>query len=145
MGRGLATKFHELKTKRRMAHSMASGPSNQVSDLESESKLSSTEELIRELINTGQKIFSFELSMILKSEPTKEGLRQLDLNCREVLSRLRTLNGAEGLTESVASWKLFKNNLPAAPKDQVRGKRIKTNNLADFLPIYGPRIGDEIP
>lgn len=137
--------MEKLKTKRRMAHSMASGPSNQVSDLESESKLSSTEDLIRELINTGQKIFSFELSMILKTEPTKEGLRQLDLNCREVLSRLRTLNGAEGLTESVASWKLFKNNLPAAPKHQVRGKRVKTNNLADFLPVYGPRVGDETP
>ncbi len=137
--------MEKLKAKRRMAHSMASGPANRVSDLESESKLSSTEELMRELINTGQKVFTFELTFILKSDPSKEGLRQLDVSTRELLSRLRSLNGAEGLVESLAGWKIFKNNLPGAPKAQVRGKRIKTNNLADLLPLYGPRLGDAIP
>lgn len=135
----------KLKTKRRMAHSMASGPAGQVSDLESESKLSSTEELIRELINTGQKIFSFDMSFVIKSEPTKDGLRLLDVYSREILSKFRTLNGAEGLLESIASWKIFKSNLPGAPRDQIRPKRVKTNNLADFLPLYGPRTGDSIP
>jgi len=107
--------------------------------------LSSTEELIRELINTGQKIFSFDMSFIIKSEPTKEGLRLLDVYSRDILSKFRTLNGAEGLLESIASWKIFKNNLPGAPRDQIRPKRVKTNNLADFLPLYGPRTGDTIP
>jgi type-IV secretion system protein TraC len=140
-----SSEMDKLKTKRRMAHSMASGPANQVSDIESESKLSSTEDLIRELINTGQKIFTFDLSFILKSDPSKEGLRLLDNYTRELLSRFKTLNGAEGLLESIAGWKIFKNNLPGAPKAQIRGKRVKTNNLADFLPLYGPRLGDAIP
>jgi conjugal transfer ATP-binding protein TraC len=42
-------------------------------------------------------------------------------------------------------WVIFKNTLPGAPKEMVRAKRMKTNNLVDFLPVYGPRLGDEKP
>lgn len=41
-----------------MAHSMASTQSGKASDLESESNFSSTEELIRELLNSGQRIYA---------------------------------------------------------------------------------------
>src|SRR5690606_30592269 len=35
--------------------------------------------------------------------------------------------------------------LPAAPLSLERARRMKTNNLADFLPVYGPREGDRDP
>ncbi|MBY0316102.1 MAG: ATP-binding protein [Bdellovibrionales bacterium] len=140
-----AHEMTKLQQKRKMAHSMAVTQGNKASDLESESKLSSTEELIRELLNTGQRIYAAQMTIVLKSEATAEGAKKLNREVREVLSRFRGLQGAEGLEETVGAWRILKNNLPAAPISLERARKMKTNNLADFLPVYGPREGDKNP
>lgn len=140
-----ASEMAKLQQKRKMAHSLAMNNSNRASDLESETKLTSTEELIRELLNTGQRIYASQLTIVLKEEATPEGLKALQRQTREVLSRFRSLQGAEGLEETVGSWKIFKGDLVAAPIKQERARKLKTNNLADFLPVYGPREGDFDP
>ena len=53
-----------LQARRRMAHSMSVTQGGRATDLESEARLHSTEELLRELINTGQKIFYFQMSVL---------------------------------------------------------------------------------
>ncbi len=135
----------KLQSRRRMAHSLAAGSSQRPTDLENESKLNATEELLREILNSGQKIFSFQFRILLKTPNTKDAKRNLERMTREVLSRLRSLSGAEAISETVGAWKVFKSDLPFAPVELIRGKRIKTNNLADFLPLYGPRRGDDDP
>lgn len=140
-----ADEMSKLQQKRKMAHSLAVTSGNKASDLESETKLSSTEELIRELLNSGQRIYAAQLSIILRAPATDEGNKKLNRQVREVLSRFRSLNGAEGLEETVGAWKIFKGNLPAAPKSLERAKKFKTNNLVDFIPLYGPREGDDDP
>jgi type-IV secretion system protein TraC len=134
-----------LEQKRRMAHSLSSSSSNRVSDLESESRLSQTTDLIREIIETGQRIFQAELMIILRDTATKEGERRVNLHTKEILSKFKTLSGSEGVQETVGSWKIFKSNLPLAPMSLVRAKRMKTNNLVDFFPLYGASMGDETP
>jgi type-IV secretion system protein TraC len=140
-----AEEMAKLQQKRKMAHSMAMTSGNRASDLESETKLSSTEELIRELLNTGQRIYAAQLTIVLKSSATNDGNKILNRQVRDVLSRFRTLQGAEGLEETFGAWKITKGNLPAAPINLERARKIKTNNLADFLPVYGPREGDKDP
>lgn len=140
-----ASEMSKLQQKRKMAHSMASTQVGRASDLESETKLNSTEELIRELLNTGQRIYSAQMSLILREKADAEGEKALDRQVREVLSRFRALQGAEGLEETVGAWKILKGNLPAAPVYLERARKMKTNNLADFLPVYGPREGDRDP
>lgn len=135
----------KLHQKRKMAHSLAMTSGNKVSDLESETKLSSTEELIRELLRTGQRIYAAQMSLVLRAPATDEGVKKLNRQVREVLSRFRSLQGAEGLEETVGAWKIFKGDLPAAPLRLERAKKFKTNNLVDFIPIYGPREGDDDP
>lgn len=135
----------KLNQKRKMAHSLAMTSGNKVSDLESETKLSSTEELIRELLSTGQRIYAAQMSLILRAPATNEGVKKLNRQVQEVLSRFRSLQGAEGLEETVGAWKIFKGDLPAAPLRLERAKKFKTNNLVDFIPIYGPREGDDDP
>lgn len=135
----------KLQQKRKMAHSMAVTSGGKASDLESESKLSSTEELIRELLNTGQRIYAVQMCLVLKAPATPEGAKKMNREVREVLSRFRALHGAEGLEESVGAWKILKGILPAAPIKLERARKMKTNNLADFLPVYGPREGDRDP
>lgn len=134
-----------LEQKRRMAHSLANSTSNRVSDLESESKLHQTTDLIREIIETGQRVFQAELGLILREENTIQGRKALNLKTKDVLARFKTLSGSEGLQETVASWKIFKSELPFAPLNLVRMKRMKTNNIVDFLPVYGASRGDEKP
>ena len=135
----------KLQQGRRTAHALSSTNSNKVSDLESESKLSQTTALIREIIETGQRIFSAELVVILRGENSNGGQKILNQQTKEVLSKFRNLSGSEGLQETVGSWKIFKSNLPLAPMNLVRGKKMKTNNMVDFLPLYGPSIGDDVP
>jgi conjugal transfer ATP-binding protein TraC len=134
-----------LEQKRRMAHSLSSSASHKVSDLESESRLQQTTDLIREIIETGQKIFQVELAIVLREPHTKDGLRRLELHSKSVLSKFKALSGSEGCQETVGSWKIFKSNLPLAPMSLIRSKRLKTNNLVDFLPLYGAATGDEKP
>jgi conjugal transfer ATP-binding protein TraC len=140
-----AAEMSKLQQKRKMAHSMAVTQGGRASDLESESKLSSAEELIRELLNTGQRIYAVQMSLVLRAPATPEGSKRLNRNVREALGRFRSLQGAEGLEETVGAWKVAKGVFPAAPLTLVRARRMKTHNLADFLPIYGPREGDATP
>lgn len=135
----------KLQQKRKMAHSLAVTSGNKASDLESETKLSSTEELIRELLSTGQRIYAAQMTITLKAPACNEGQKILNRRVREVLSRFRSLQGAEGLEESIGAWKIFKGNMIGAPVKLERAKKFKTNNLVDFLPIYGPRLGDDDP
>lgn len=135
----------KLQQRRKMAHSLATTHGANASDLESESKLSATEELIRELLNSGQRIFATQITVLLKAPANGDGARTLNRQAREVLSRFRMLQGAEGLEETVGAWKVQKTTLPGAVLSLERGRKMKTNNLADFLPVYGPREGDLVP
>jgi type-IV secretion system protein TraC len=140
-----ANEMAKLQQKRKMAHSMAVTHGGKATDLESETKLSSTEELIRELLNSGQRIYAAQMSLILRAPASIDGTKKLNRQVREVLSRFRALQGAEGLEETVGGWKVVKGNLPGAPIHLERARKMKTNNLADFLPVYGPREGDKDP
>lgn len=140
-----AKEMSKIQQKRRMAHSLSQTKGGQISDIESESRLSDTEDLIRELIDTGQRIYVGELLVVLREENDPAGIKRLNQKTREVLTRFKTLSGAEGIQETVGAWKIFKSNMPLAPIKLERGKRMKTNNLVDFLPLYGSRVGDENP
>ncbi|MBI4925851.1 MAG: ATP-binding protein [Bdellovibrio sp.] len=130
-----------LQSKRRMAHSMSMGNAGRASDLESEAKLQSTEELLRELMNSAQKVFYFQTAILLRARDKNE----LELKTKTILSRFRELNGAEGLVESLAGFKVYKTALPAGSTTMVRSKRVKTDNLSDFLPVYQSFEGNSQP
>jgi type-IV secretion system protein TraC len=132
-----AEEIASIQSKRRMAHSMSATQGGRASDLESEARLQSTEELLRELLSTGQKIFYFQMAFLIQ-DSSKEGLEQ---KTKTVLSKIRELSGAEGISETVANFKVYKTILPAGNTAIVRPKRIKSDNLADFLPIYEPYSG----
>lgn len=122
-----AKEIRLLEQKRRMAHSLANSSSNRVSDLESESRLSQTTDLIREIIETGQRIFHAELALVLREENHADGTKILNLRTKEVLSRFKSLSGSEGIQETVGAWKVFKSEMPLAPIRLERAKKMKTN------------------
>ncbi|MGE4232070.1 MAG: TraC family protein [Bacteriovoracia bacterium] len=130
-----------LQSKRRMAHSMSVSRGGRVTDLESEAKLASTEELLRELMNTGQKVFYFQTAILIWADNRDD----LEIKTKAVLSKFREMNGAEALAENIAGFKVFKTILPAGSTTLVRSKRVKTDNLADFIPIYDEAAGSTNP
>jgi conjugal transfer ATP-binding protein TraC len=134
-----------LSQQRKMAHSLTVTKGNQTVDLESESKLSATEELIREILETGQKIYNVQLNVLLREEATTTGQQNLDSKTKKMLSQFRFLQGAEAMEETVGMWKVLKGIFPGAPINLERARKMKTNNLADFLPLYGDETGDENP
>ncbi len=121
-----------LQARRRMAHSMSLSQGGRATDLESEARLHATEDLLRELLATGQKIFYAQIAILIRAK----NISDLTVMTNTVLSRMRELGSAEGLAESVAAFKTWKTMLPLGNIAMIRQKRIKTDNLADLLPIY---------
>ena len=130
-----------LQTQRRLAFSMARGKQTGVSDLDSEAKLEDLERLLNEMIAQGEKIFHMSFNVLLRSS-SEEDLRQ---QVSETLMKMRSLSGAEGMEETLACFDIFcELSLPNARATE-RAKRVKTSNLADFIPLYGPWGGHEKP
>ena len=129
--------IESLQTQRRLAFSMVYGKQTGVSDLESEAKFQDLEELVAQLISQGEKVFHFGLNIVLRSKDKDE----LDDQVSQTLMTIRELSGAEGLEETIASFDIFKSFAFPNSRVKERTKRIKTSNLADLLPIYGPWTG----
>lgn len=133
--------LESLQTQRRLAFSMVYGKQSGVSDLESEAKFQDLEELTGQLISQGEKVFHFGMNVLLRSK----SLDELDDQVSQTLMTIRELSGAEGLEETIASFDIFKSFSFPNAKVSERTKRIKTSNLADLLPIYGPWVGHSEP
>ncbi len=131
--------IEKLELGRRVAHSMASGAKN-VSDLESESKLSHIEELLRELLDGSERLVSMDFNVILWAKDTAE----LEEKTDEVLKAFRNLNQAEGLVETLAGCDAFLNAMPSVCAG-FRHKKLKSSNAAHLMPLYSCWQGNERP
>lgn len=129
----------KLELSRRIAHSMASG-SKHVSDIESESKLSQLEDLLKELMNGSERLVASDLNVIFWGE-TKE---ELERKTEEVLRAFRSMNQSEGLVETFALEDVF---FKAAPSvcEGFRQKKMKSSNCAHLMPLYASWMGSTRP
>ncbi len=133
--------LESLQSQRRLAYSMARGKKSGVSDIESEAKFQDLEELISQLVAQGEKVFHLSLNVLLRAENEAALIDQVS----QTLLTIREMGGAEAMEETLASFDLFSDfSLPNA-RSTERSKRIKTSNASDFLPVYGPWKGHEIP
>ena len=129
--------IEKLELNRRVAHSMASGAKN-VSDIESESKLSHIEELLRELMEGSERLVSMDFNVILWAKDASE----LEEKTDEVLKAFRSMGQAEGLVETLAGFDAF---LAAAPSvcAGFRHKKLKSSNAAHLMPLYASWRGND--
>lgn len=133
--------LESLQTSRRLAFSMARGKQTGVSDIESEAKLRDLEELVGEMIAQGERVFHVSLNVVLRGKSDEE-LRD---RVTQALTTIRELGGAEGMEETLAAFDVFcELSIPHA-RSKERQKRMKTSNLIDFLPLYGPWEGHKDP
>ncbi|MBI3535742.1 MAG: ATP-binding protein, partial [Deltaproteobacteria bacterium] len=97
--------------------------------------------LLEQMIAQGEKVFHSSLNVLLRSQ----SLDELENQVSQTLNKVRSLSGAEAMEESLAAFDIYSEfSIPNA-RAKERMKRIKTSNLADFLPLYGPWTGHEVP
>lgn len=129
-----------LKTQRRIAYSMYSGQKG-VQDLESAAKLQDIEAVLSKRVSGETKIFSVALTVVLKHEEE----HVLDSQVADVLAKFRELSGSEGMLESIAASRIFFDLALPNARCSDRTRRMNTEVLADFLPIFGDWKGHKIP
>ncbi|MBY0315892.1 MAG: hypothetical protein K2Q26_10255 [Bdellovibrionales bacterium] len=124
--------IEKLELLRRIASSMASGSQN-VSDIESESKLSSLEDILRDVMAGSERLIASDVNIIFWAESRDE----LERKTEEILQAFRSMGQAEGLVETFALEDVF---FKAAPSvcEGFRHKRMKTSNCAHLMPLYAP-------
>lgn len=134
-----AQETDKLQLQRRIAYSMAAGSKN-VSDLESESKLSNLEGLLQELLIGNEKILSMGMTVVLWDREKKDLQRKVD----HVLRELKTLNQAEGICESITSFETFIHSWPGSC-EAFRVKKLKTSNASHLMPLFSYWRGNDRP
>jgi len=129
----------KLQLQRRITHSMATG-NNNMSDLESESKLGHIEELIKELLEGSEKLISMEIVAYISSEDKDD----LDQQGDEILKLLRQMGGSEGIIETLPTMELFLKNAPGACEGG-RFMKMKSSNASHLTPIFDYWRGNQNP
>lgn len=130
-----------LQTQRRIAYSMVAGKKVGVADLESEAKFRDLETLLEQMVSQGEKVFHMSLQVLVRST----SLEDLDNKVSEVLVKIREMAGAEAMEETLAAFDIFSEAAIPNSRAKERIKRIKTSNLCDLLPVYGPWGGHKDP
>ena len=128
-----------LELKRRIAHSMASGSQN-VSDLESESKLGQIEGLLSHLLEGSEKLVSSDFNVVVWGKSESE----LNYKTDEVLKTFRSLNQAEGLQETLAGKEAFLKSIPGSCEG-LRHKKMKSSNAVHLMPVFSSWNGNPRP
>jgi len=130
-----------LQTQRRLAFAMARGKQTGAPDIDSETKFQDLEDLVSQMIAAGERIFHVSMNVVLRGKSEEE----LSDRAGQALARIRELGGAEGMEETLAAFDIFcELSIPHA-RSRERARRMKTSNLIDFLPLYGPWTGHEEP
>jgi type IV secretory pathway VirB4 component len=129
----------KLQLKRRMAYSMAAGAKN-VSDLESESKLANLEGLLQELIQGNERVMTMGLVITIWDKDKKALQRKTD----QILRELKSMNQAEGIAETLATFDTFLTAWPGSC-ESYREKKLKTSNAAHLMPLFSYWTGNERP
>lgn len=130
-----------LQTQRRIAYSMAVGKRTGVSDIESTAKFQDLETLLEQMLAQGQKVFRVSMNVLLQHSEEQNLQEQVDF----VLSKFREMGGAEAMQETLAAFDIFSQVALPNARNKERTKRIKTSNLCDLLPLYGPWAGHDTP
>ena len=129
----------KLQLQRRLANSMARGAKN-LSDLESESTLQHTEELLAELMEGSEKIVSMDFNVTIWGESKEE----LEEKSDEVLRAFQSMGRSEGLVETLPLFDAFRASAPSI-NEGFRSKKVKSSNCAHLMPVYSHWKGNARP
>lgn len=120
-----------LETRRRVSHALSVQSSAEVRNIESNSTLAASEELLERISLGRESLIDMSLAAIVADRSVKR--------CREIASLLvREVSGVAnaGLySENVGALPIFRDHLPGNPLPRLRTLPILSGNLAHCLPL----------
>lgn len=135
------SELEALQTQRRVAFSMVAGKKSGVTDLESTAKFRDLEVLLEQMVAQGEKVFHMSLQVLVRSTSNED----LENKVSETLAKIREVAGAEAMEETLAAFDIFSEIAIPNCRSKERVKRMKTSNLCDMLPVFGPWSGHNEP
>lgn len=135
------SELEALQTQRRIAFSMVAGKKSGVTDLESAAKFRDLETLLEQMVAQGEKVFHSSLQVLVRSTSNED----LENKISETLAKIREVAGAEAMEETLAAFDIFSEIAIPNCRSKERVKRMKTSNLCDMLPVFGPWNGHQEP
>ena len=129
-----------LQLQRRMAYASVVGKKG-VADLDSQAKLQDIESILEEMIQGVEKVFKVSLNIVLKSQD----LSELESQAALTLQTIRSMNGAEGMVETIAAFDVFSEFALPNARAKERAIKVNTSVVSDLLPLYGTWRGFENP
>lgn len=135
------SELEALQTQRRIAFSMVAGKKSGVTDLESTAKFRDLEVLLEQMVAQGEKVFHISFQVLVRSTSNED----LENKVSETLAKVREVAGAEAMEETLAAFDIFSEIAIPNSRSKERVKRMKTSNLCDMLPVFGPWSGHNEP
>ena len=129
-----------LQLQRRMAYASVVGKRG-AADLDAQAKLQDIEAILEEMIQGVERVFRISMHVVLKSRDPNE----LESQVAATMNLVRSMNGAEAMLETIASFDIFAEFALPNSRGRERAIKVNTSVVADFLPIYGSWSGFESP
>lgn len=120
----------QLETKRRVSHALSISSSLEVRNIESNSVLHSSEEILERIVVGKESLFDISVAMILLGD------HQKIISAAHELERVTAGIGNAGLfREKIGVLPVFQSHLPCNIMLSMRKLPILSSNLADLLPL----------
>ncbi len=121
-----------LETKRRVSHALSARKAHELSDLESGSNLSASEEILVRVTQGKESLLNMSLSVFMRDET----LSRLSTRMQNIVSDANGATGAGFFIESLGTLPVLKAHLPGAKSLPVRELQMLSGNLSQMLPLF---------
>jgi len=122
----------ELETKRRVSHALSARKAHELSDLESGSNLTASEEILVRVTQGKESLLNMSISVFMSDE----SLAKLDTRIQGLASDVSGASGTGFYVEGVGNLPILKSHMPGAKPLQVREQSMLSGNLAHLLPVF---------
>ena len=121
----------DLETKRRVSHALSAKKAHELSDLDSGSNLTASEEILVRVTQGKESLLNMSLSLFMNDET----LSRLESRIQSVVSDANGATGAGIFIEGLGTLPVLRAHLPGAKALGVRELSMLSGNLAHMMPL----------
>ncbi len=121
----------DLEAKRRVSHALSVRKAHELSDLDSGSNLTASEEILIRITQGKEALTNMSLALFM----TDEALEKLETRIQSIVSNTNGSTGAGLFVEGLGTLPLLRAHMPGAKSLSVRELPMLSGNLAHFVPF----------
>ncbi len=121
-----------LSSKRRISHALSAHKPHELSDLESNSNLSASEEMLIRVTQGKECLMNMNLAVIMNDD----SLAKLTSRFSDLIAECNSSSGAGFYLEGIGALPVLKSHMPASKTLPVRELPLLSGNLVHMMPIF---------